>query len=201
MSHDTWIHRVVRVGVRPLAGTPVTPNHLTTLRLVTGLAAAAAFAVGDPAWHAWGGAMFVFSVLLDRADGELARLGGASSAWGHKYDLVADALCNALVFPAIGLGLRDGSFGLWAAVMGAVAGVAIAVILTLTLRLESLEGERAAELQGRAGFDPDDAVLLVPVFIWLGWAEGLIVAAFVGAPGFAIYMFLKFRRRLSGEAG
>ncbi len=199
MSHDTWIHRVVRVGVRPLVGTPVTPNHVTTLRLVTGLAAVAAFAVGDPTWRAWGGAIFVFSVLLDRADGELARLGGASSAWGHKYDLVADALCNALVFPAIGLGLRDGSFGLWAAVMGAVAGVAIAVILTLTLRLESLEGERAGELQGRAGFDPDDAILLLPLFVWAGWAEALIVAACVGAPGFAIYMFLKFRCRLRGE--
>ena len=47
MSHNTWIHRIVRVGVRPLVATPVTPNQLTTLRLASGLAATAAFAVGD----------------------------------------------------------------------------------------------------------------------------------------------------------
>ena len=96
MSHNTWIHRIARVGVRPLVGTPVTPNHLTTLRLVTGLAAAGAFATGIPEWRAWGGVIFVVSMFLDRADGELARLGGKTSPWGHKFDLVSDAVCNAL---------------------------------------------------------------------------------------------------------
>ena len=50
MSHDTWIHRCARVLVRPLVRTRVTPNHLTTVRLLTGLGSAAAFAAGDEAW-------------------------------------------------------------------------------------------------------------------------------------------------------
>ncbi len=196
MSHNTLIHRIVRVGVRPLVGTAVTPNHLTSLRLVTGLAAAAAFAVGSDELRAWGGGIFVVSLALDRADGELARLGGKTSAWGHKYDLYADSLCNALAFVGLGVGLRDGAFGPWAALMGLVAGAAVAAILWLILRMEALEGERAGELPSAAGIDPDDAVLLVPLLVWLGWAEGLIVAACIGAPAFALFIYLMYRRRL-----
>ncbi len=196
MSHNTWIHRLVRVGVRPLVATSVTPNHLTTLRLASGLAATAAFAVGDETWRAWGAALFVVSVLLDRADGELARLGGKTSPMGHKFDLIADALCNSLVFAGLGLGLRDGAFGLWAVAMGVTAGLAIAAVLSLVLRLEALEGARAGELPSAAGFDADDAILAVPVLVWLGWAEGLLAAAAVGAPTFALALYVKFRHRL-----
>ncbi len=196
MSYDTWIHRIVRVGVRPLAKTRVTPNHLTTLRLATGLAAMAAFAVGSDEWRAWGGGLFVVSMLLDRADGELARLSGKSSPGGHKYDLISDAVCNAIAFLGLGLGLRGGAFGLWAPAMGALAGAGIAAILALMLRMEALEGERAGELRGAAGFDLDDSLVLVPLCVWAGWAEPLVAAACIGAPAFALYMFLKFRRRL-----
>jgi phosphatidylglycerophosphate synthase len=196
MSHNTWIHKIVRVGVRPLVDTPVTPNHLTTLRIATGLAATAAYAAGTAEWRAWGGVIFVLSMLLDRADGELARLGGKTSPWGHKYDLIADAFCNAIILVGVGLGIRDGAFGLWAPAMGAIAGVAIAAILLLILGVERLEGEGAGEIGGAAGFDPDDAMLAVPVIMWMGWVEALIVAASIGAPGFALFLYLKFRRRL-----
>ncbi len=196
MSHDTWIHRIARVGVRPLVGTPVTPNHVTTLRLVTGLAATAAFAVGSRDGQVIGGAIFLFSMILDRADGELARLAGKSSAWGHKYDLVVDAFCNAVIFAGIGFGLRHGGLGHWATAMGAVAGLAVAIILWIVLRTEELAGERAAEFRSTAGFDPDDAMLVVPLTAWIGWVQGLIVAAFVGAPLFALFMYARFRRRV-----
>ena len=51
ISHNTYIHRMVRPAVRPLVATGITPNHLTTVRLAGGLAAAAAVAVGTAAWH------------------------------------------------------------------------------------------------------------------------------------------------------
>ncbi len=54
MSHNTWIHRTVRIAVRPLAAGPITPNQVTTLRLAVGLVAAAALAHGDDAWRGWG---------------------------------------------------------------------------------------------------------------------------------------------------
>ena len=194
MSHNTWIHRFVRVGVRPLVHTPVAPNHLTTLRLLTGLGASAMLAVGSPAALAWGAGVFVLSMLLDRADGELARLSGKRSAFGHKYDLVTDGLCNALVFIGLGVGLSGGSLEWRAIPMGVLAGLAVAAILFLTLRLEALRGERAAELGGAAGFDPDDGILAVPILIWFGLAEELLVAAAVGAPAFAVFFYWKLLR-------
>lgn len=197
MSHNTWIHRIVRVGVRPLVRTPVMPNHLTTLRLATGLGATAAYAVGGPGWSLWAGAIFVVSVLLDRADGELARLADRRSPGGHRYDLMADTICNAAIFIGIGIGLRHGPLGLWAGVLGVVAGLAVAVVLMMVLRLEALDGSRAAEFDSAAGFDADDAILLVPVLVWVGWADWMIVGAALGAPAFALFMYVKFRSRLS----
>ena len=194
MSHNTWGHRLVRFCVRPLVHTPVTPNHLTTLRLLTGLGASALLAVGSPAALAWGAGVFVLSMLLDRADGELARLSGKRSAFGHKYDLVTDGLCNTLVFIGLGVGLSGGSLEWRAIPMGVLAGLAVAAILFLTLRLEALRGERAAELGGAAGFDPDDGILVVPTLIWFELAEELLTAAAVGAPAFAVFFYWKLLR-------
>jgi len=200
VSHDTWLHRIVRVGVRPLIATPVTPNQLTTVRLALGLGAAGLFAVGDPALYTPGAVAFILSMLFDRADGELARLGGKTSRWGHAYDLVSDGVCNAAVFAGIGIGLRDGSYGNWAVPMGLLAAVAVASILWLVIRLEQIEGQRAGELHGAAGFDPDDAMLAVPVAVLLGWEEGLLLAASIGAPFFAVLMFWLFRRAVTRGA-
>lgn len=199
MSHNTWIHRLVRVGVRPFVHTPLTPNHVTSLRLATGIAAAGFCAVGNPVLLNWGAAVFVLSVLLDRADGELARLADKRSPGGHQYDMMADSFCNAIIFVGVGWGLRGGELGLIAPLLGVIAGVAVAAILLLTMRLESLAGARAGELGGAAGFDPDDAILFVPVLIWLGWSGGMIMAAAVGAPAFALFVGLKFRRELRGS--
>ncbi|MFQ5775739.1 MAG: CDP-alcohol phosphatidyltransferase family protein [Kiloniellaceae bacterium] len=199
MSHDTWIHRVVRVGVRPLARTRVTPNQLTTVRLAVGLAAAGALALGGESWRAWGAALFLVGTLLDRADGELARLSGKTSPWGHTYDLVSDSLCNALAFLGLGIGLRAGTFGYWAPLIGLVAGAAIAAILWLIIKLEERHGQRAGELGAAAGFDPDDALLILPVMVWLGLSDWLLAAAGVGAPVFAVFMLVRFRRRLGGS--
>jgi len=188
VSADTWLHRAARVAVRPLVGTAVTPNHLTTLRLATGLASAAAFASGERPWLIAGGALFLASALLDRADGELARLAGASSPFGHRYDLASDAAVTVLVFVAIGAGLG-------APALGAIAGGAIAAMFWMVARLEAAGGEEA--LPGAAGFDPDDALLLVPLCAWVGWLGPLLQLAALVAPLAAVALFLRHRSALA----
>jgi archaetidylinositol phosphate synthase len=200
MSHDTWMHALVRQGVKPLARTDVTPNQLTTLRILFGVAAASCVAVGEVHWNYFGAGLFVVSILLDRADGELARLTGKSTPWGHAYDLYSDLICDSVIFVGLGLGLRDGTFGYWAVAMGGLAGVSVALIFWLTFRVEAIGGQRAAELQGIAGFDPDDAILLVPLAILLGWGEGLLTAATLGAPAFALFFVWRLGPRLRGAA-
>lgn len=145
--------------------------------------------------------MFVLSVLLDRADGELARLSGRFSAFGHKLDLVSDTLVNAAIFIGAGIAARHGVLGDWAIPLGALAGLAVATVLVIVMRLEEIKGPRAAELRGNAGFDPDDAILFVPLLIALGGTEILVVAAAAGAPAFALYFLWHFRRDLWAREG
>jgi len=77
--------------VTPLKDTWVTPNHLTTVRLAFGLAAAAAFLPGTYGWSNLGALLLIVSNFLDHTDGELARISGKSSRIGHWYDLASDA--------------------------------------------------------------------------------------------------------------
>ena len=196
MSHNTWIHRLARITiVAPLIGTSVKPNQLTTLRLTTGIGAAGLLAVGEPPWQHIGAGAFLLAMLLDRADGDYARLTGQTSPGGHTYDLIADALCNALVFVGLGIGLRGGDYGSQAVLMGLMAGVAIGAILWLVIRIEQLEGPRAAELGSFLGFDPDDAMIIVPLCIWFNASQGLLLVAAAGTPVFAIFFYWFFRRK------
>ncbi|MGE4217916.1 MAG: CDP-alcohol phosphatidyltransferase family protein [Alphaproteobacteria bacterium] len=196
MSHNTLIHRGVRALVRPLCRTAVTPNQITWLRLATGIGAAICLAVGDPLWRHIGAGVFVLSMVLDRADGELARMSGKTSPGGHKFDLIADAVSNALLLAGLGIGMRYGFYEVWAVPMGIAAGAAVGAILLMVMRLETLAGPRAGELQGTGIFDPDDAILLVPIVVWLGGSEIILTAAAVGAPLFAVYFFWRMRDKL-----
>ena len=164
--------------------------------MVTGVAAALLYALGTYQWLYLASAVFVLSVLLDRADGILARTTGQTSEFGHQYDLFSDTFCNGLLFVGIGFGLKDGQFGYWSIVMGLLAGFSVASILWLVMRAEDQEGSRAAELNGVAGFDPDDAILLVPLAMVLGGETLLIMAASIGAPLFAVCFFLYHRKYL-----
>jgi phosphatidylglycerophosphate synthase len=180
--------------VPPLAATRLTPNHVTTLRLLTGFAAALAVSAGPGPWPHVGGVFFTVSVALDRIDGELARLTGQTSQWGHRYDLVSDAAVNMAIFIGIAFGVRDGAFGAWAIPMGLAAGLSVVLIQWKVMRLEARTGEHnSAQLKSFAGFDADDAILAVPLAIWAGGSEPLLAVAAIAAPIFAVFFLLRFR--------
>lgn len=187
-------HRIARPLIRPLIGTAVTPNHLTTLRLLTGLAACVAFAVGDRSWEIWGGAIWILSAFLDRADGELARLSGKTSRWGHIYDYWSDVSISALFFVAIGIGLRDSALGWWAVPMGLVSGAAVAAISVLAEEIERREGSSKKAISGFGGFDADDVYYLFGVVVWLGWLLLLLVGTTLGATVVALLMWWRLQR-------
>lgn len=190
----SWTHRLTRIMVRPLVGGPVTPNHLTTVRLVTGLFACGAFAVGAPTWTLWGGVLWIVSCLLDRADGELARLAGMSSSGGHLYDYYTDVAINGLLFVAIGIGLRDDTLtGGWAPVLGVIAGTTVATASILAERLERLGPGEGKAYAGVLGFDFDDLLYLFAPIAWLGWFPYILIGAALGGPAFAILTAWRLR--------
>lgn len=180
MPSTTWTHLLARPVIRPLIGTAVRPNHITTLRLLTGIAACVAFAWGNRAGMWWGGALWLVSAFLDRADGELARLGNMMSPQGHRYDYHADVAVNTLFFIAIGIGLRHSVLGNWSILLGLLSGASMFLVGLFSewLELRSPPGTKA--VSGRWGFDPDDALYLMGPFAWLGWLTPVLVGASVG---------------------
>jgi len=183
----TYVHYVGRWLILPLVNTPVTPNHLTTLRLLTGIAAAGAFAMGDYFWTVWGGVLFAFSALMDRADGELARLSGKSSSWGHWYDLYCDSIVNVALFFGIGIGLSESALDHWAWKMGVLSGLSIALTFWIVFRLHESGSTPNEAFNAPKGFDFDDALFLVCIFAWFDGLLPLLIAASVCAPLFMIF--------------
>ena len=78
------------------------------LRLIVGLAACALLAVGSRTTAAWSGVLWIVTCVLDRADGELARMGDLRSESGKVLDYYSDMILDALWFLGAGLGLRHG---------------------------------------------------------------------------------------------
>ncbi len=182
--------------MRPLARTPVTPNQLTTLRLLTGLAAAAGFAFGGE-WRATGGALFLVSLLLDRADGELARLSGRMSTDGYRYDLVCDCVATVAAFVGLGIGLR-GEFGPLAIALGVVAGASVVAVF-YQINVLKVATTSGPGLDGRTLADADDAMLGLPVLVWLGLAKLALVLAGTATP--LVVLVLMLRGRLRARRG
>ncbi len=190
----TWTHLLARPVVRPLIGTAVRPNHLTTLRLLTGIAACVGFAVGSRAGMWWGGGLWLVSAFLDRADGELARIGNMMSAGGHRYDYLADVWVNTLFFVAVGVGLRNSWLGAWSIPLGLVSSVSILLASLFSEWLERRSPAGTKGISGRWGFDPDDALYLMGPLAWLGWLSPILAGASVGATAVMIIQGIRLLR-------
>jgi phosphatidylglycerophosphate synthase len=194
MVGDSWTHKAARWCVLPLVDTPVTPNHLTVLRLLSGIAACAMFAVGTRELAIWGGWMWLLSAFLDRADGELARVSGKTSQAGHRFDYFSDATVTSAFFVGIGIGLRDSSWGAWTIGMGLLAGAGVLIAEILAERIDqSLTGTGEKAYEGFAGFDFDDILYLFAPVVWLGWHLNFLLGATIGAPAFAYLTYRKYR--------
>lgn len=201
MSHDTTIHHIVRPAVRWIAPTGVTPNQLTSLRLITGLAAAVSFALGKVVWLDIGGAIFLLSMLLDRADGELARQTGRTSLAGYRYDLISDGIASTAAFIGLGYGL-SGSLGSGAILLGLAAGAGTGGLFWQINVLTLASPRSYAFWRGRIVVDPDDAMIFVPVLIWCGAARLELIAAAAVTPAAVLCLGLyavHARRRSTGR--
>src|SRR5258708_17361746 len=160
MAGMAWTDLLARPMIRPLLGTWVRPNHLTTLRLVTGVAACLLFALGTRRGMGWGGALWLFSAFFDRADGELARIGNMMSAGGHRYDYYSDTAVNAAFFVSIGVGLRHSWLGSWSLPLGlfSAASLLFCCLFVEWLELRSPTGSRP--YSRKCGFHPPAALSL-----------------------------------------
>jgi phosphatidylglycerophosphate synthase len=128
---------VAAVLLVPLAKTPVTPNQITFLSLLTFVGAMAALAL-EPGygWLVGAALLLELSYVLDCADGQLARLRRRSSPVGAHLDFLMDELKAFLLVAACGVRLwRADGHELWLveALLGLVV-VATAISLTTFIR-------------------------------------------------------------------
>ena len=87
--------------VRLLYPTSVTPNQITFLSLVFGLASSWFYVSGIPDALVWGALFLYGKVFLDNVDGNLARVRGTTSRFGRFLDSLADFLVSVLVYIAV----------------------------------------------------------------------------------------------------
>ena len=203
MIGTSWTHVLARWLMRPLLGTWVRPNHLTTLRLLTGIAACLLFALGTRSGMNRGGVIWLVSAFLDRADGELARMGNMMSPAGHRYDFYTDVLVNVGFFIAIGFGLRFSWFGEWSIALGVITGAALLMCQVFAEMVERLSPPNTRAYAGRWGFDPDDALYLMAPLAWLGWLNPILLAASIATPVIMVVTGLRVLRlrRAAAEGG
>lgn len=202
MNMPPWDQRIARVLVRPLAATPLTPNHLTGITLIVALAGAGLLATGDAGLANWGAGLFVLARFLDHFDGELARLTGRTSRLGYYLDYAAGAGSYAALFLGLGIGFRDSSLGPWALVLGAVgAGCALVSMIT-NMGIDRAggghESGEAVGYPGFAGFELEDGIYLLAPVTCLGWLYPFFIAAGIGAAVYSLWtaaMWWRARQR------
>jgi phosphatidylglycerophosphate synthase len=188
-----WDARLAHYLVAPLKDTWVTPNHLTSVRLLIGLAAAAAFLPGTYAWSNVASFLLVLSNFADHTDGELARMSGKTSRIGHIYDLASDAAVTILLFIGIGIGVatkHSAAFLYPPIVLGAAAGGAIALIFFLRMRIEERGGKAATQQASLGGFETEDVLYLVPLVTLCNALVPFLVVASICAPLFAVWVVI-----------
>jgi phosphatidylglycerophosphate synthase len=198
-----WDARLARRLVAPLKDTWVSPNHLTTVRLGVGLAAAAAFLPGTYGLSNLAALLLILSNFLDHTDGELARLSGKTSRVGHLYDLASDAAVTIFLFVAIGVGAGahpGASLPIPPAALGLVAGCAIALIFFLRMRIEDMVGKIANQQASLGGFETEDVLYLLPLVTLSNAVMPFLVAAALCAPLFAVWVVIDYRRVLRRRA-
>ena len=195
MTGAPWDQRLARVLVRPLVGTPIRPNHITTLSLALALGAGALYARGEAVAANWAAALFVLARFLDHADGELARLTGRASRFGHHYDFAVGGLSSAALFMGIGVGLRQGIVGEWSLAAGIAAGSCALIAMALGLGVEARQSPwPGTYYPAFGGFELEDGIYLVAPLTWLGALLPFFVLAATGQVVFCLWMLHKFVR-------
>jgi phosphatidylglycerophosphate synthase len=127
---------------RSLLGTPISPNMMTILSSLVGLAGTSLFLI-----HTWGahmaGAVLVWlHSVLDGCDGELARIRFQESALGSDIDFWGDNLVHVSLFGCLAVGFARADQNILPLLAGAVAtaGILGSALLVYRQRLARRRG-------------------------------------------------------------
>ncbi|MHA1538343.1 MAG: CDP-alcohol phosphatidyltransferase family protein [Alphaproteobacteria bacterium] len=207
-SGGPYDQRLARVLIRPLIGTPVRPNHLSFVSLGLGIAGALLFALGDGGLIHWAALLSVLAVFSDHLDGELARMTGRTSEFGHKLDYLIGSANYTMLFAGIGWGLGGGlaegiggglGIGLerhWYYALGFAAGLSNPLIVTLRMAMDRRFGAEAVEHPSKGGFELEDFIYLIGPITWAGGLVYFFVLYGLGNLGYLAWTIYEYRRNI-----
>jgi 1L-myo-inositol 1-phosphate cytidylyltransferase / CDP-L-myo-inositol myo-inositolphosphotransferase len=125
----------------------VSPNVITIISMLIGLAGAACFAFGSYELGIIGALLFQFSVVVDCCDGEVARLTFSESPFGQELDIIADNVVHMAIFAGIACGayfVGPWQQSLMPIMLGAVAIIANAFSFVFVNRVRHLKANATA---------------------------------------------------------
>lgn len=131
-----------------LARTALTPNQVTVLAILSGLAAASAIIHPGHGWALAAGLLLVVSYVLDNCDGEIATLKNMRSTLGAKLDTFGDWLVHAGFFAALGIGMKQATGEPIWAWLGWIAAAGGTINYLLGLWLDRKRGPASAASPG-----------------------------------------------------
>lgn len=102
------IYSIINPLVKGMIKLGFTPNTVTTIGFLLNVGVAIIFVLGaeegnrgDLSYVGWAGALILFAGLFDMLDGQVARLGNMSSAYGALFDSVVDRYSELVMFLGI----------------------------------------------------------------------------------------------------
>ena len=181
-----------RIFVPLFMRTPLRPNHITILSLLSGIAAAAFIAHGSRPDLLTGAFLLQLSFILDNCDGTVARLKSMRSAFGMWLDLIADLFVDFSLWAALATAaiFYEGvdPWLILPALIGALAGSIINFLRVVRKKLKGQTGKEVPRARNAffsaihvLGHDGDPTI-----FIWI-LAAVATPAQFLFAGLFYIY--------------
>ncbi len=190
---------------RRLGHTNITPNQVTLVGMTIGLIAALLLSLPGYWAHLCGALLFVFCIIVDGVDGEIARLKLQESAFGHYLDVVTDNIVHAAIFAGVAFGLYHDTgndayiLALWFLLGGFI--LSMIAVYQCILRLNPDELEKSPRLVRLMAFlsNRDFAYLIAALAIF-GKLDWFLIGASAGSYLFAIGLwvmsFQEKKRRL-----
>ena len=149
-----------------LAHTSISPNQVSLVSILIGVASAWFFARGD---FLTGALVFQLCAVIDCVDGDLARALFKQSRLGKWLDLGGDQLVHFSVFAAIGIGVARTNPSVPALALGASAALGVLLCFAVIVRaLRMLAPQRGPHLNKLldATANRDFSVLLLVLALW-----------------------------------
>ena len=105
--------------------TPISANQVTILSLIFGLVSAIFFSYGS---YLVGSLLFLFALLLDYVDGEIARFRKNSSIKGVYLDIISHYIIDPFMFLGVSIGVFKITFDPIILVFGGVSAICVMLI-------------------------------------------------------------------------